>query len=137
MFCKCGIFYSEKCPGHCSVYLPGKPDTFITPDNLGVDVQQTGDDLIADERFQQVMKHGRSIHDDLKVNPNGELVQMARALIEFNWGAAPKNWDRGLVDRMMNKTYSQRLVIAGALLAAEIDRVNLLAQIHAANAKSS
>jgi hypothetical protein len=38
----------------------------------------------------------------------------------------PVDWNEDIFNRMMNKPYKKRLVIAGALLAAEIDRLNLV-----------
>ncbi len=38
----------------------------------------------------------------------------------------PKEWDKTITEKMLNKNYKQRLVIAGALIAAEIDRLELI-----------
>lgn len=39
---------------------------------------------------------------------------------EFNY---PENWDKAIFDKMISKPWKQRLIIAGALIAAEIDRI--------------
>ncbi len=36
----------------------------------------------------------------------------------------PEGWNKELHNKMMNKPYKDRLIIAGALIAAEIDRIN-------------
>jgi hypothetical protein len=99
----------------------------------GVDTRKSGDELISEERAEQVLKHNRPIAYDLRANQNGELISMAGALIHDAFDMIPATWDQIIAKHMMAKTYVQRLVIAGALIAAEIDRLNLLAQITHAN----
>lgn len=101
----------------------------------GVNTTKSGDELIGEERMEQVFKHNYPIAKDIGRNGNGELIMMAEALIHHKYAMAPDNWDRGKVDKMMGKTYHQRLVIAGALIAAEIDRLNLQAKIRYNNRK--
>jgi len=36
----------------------------------------------------------------------------------------PKGWDHKIWEKMCHKNYKKRLIIAGALIAAEIDRLN-------------
>ena len=38
----------------------------------------------------------------------------------------PEGWSFELFKKMCNKPYKERLVIAGALIAAEIDRLNAI-----------
>jgi len=38
----------------------------------------------------------------------------------------PKDWDFTTWRKMMKKSYKKRLIIAGALIAAEIDRMNMI-----------
>jgi hypothetical protein len=97
----------------------------------GVDITKTGDELIAIERDEQVMKHGHTIASDLKKNNNGELLSAALSIIGGAELIYPRTWDIGIFNRSSTKTRQQRLVIAGALIAAEIDRLNLLAQVQA------
>lgn len=91
---------------------------------------KTGIELIAAEREEQIKKHSRTIEDDVKYNSNGELALGAEMLLakEHEEGIDPESypdgWDREICDRMMRKPYEERLVIAGALIAAEIDRLN-------------
>lgn len=87
----------------------------------------TGSELISQEREEQIKKHGRSIEDDINENEDGQLSLAARILsqptIEDAQGP-PYMWDSPIWYKMIKKSYKERLIIAGALLAAEIDRMN-------------
>jgi len=86
---------------------------------------KTGIELITEERIEQVEKHKRTITKDILNNPNGELMAAARLLLypDATASQAPNNWDKIIWNRMRNKTVRQRLIIAGALIAAELDRL--------------
>jgi len=89
-----------------------------------------GAQLIVQERQEQLEKHGRSVDRDIKENDGFQLVHAASILCtpnpdhtpEVNTDA-PYGWDEELWEKMLNKDYKQRLIIAGALIAAEIDRI--------------
>lgn len=91
----------------------------------------TGIELIAQERKEQIEKHGRSLRHDSEVNDSGQLVVMAELLliseheegVEPSW--FPDDWDENLVYKMLHKSPIEKLTIAGALIAAEIDRLQL------------
>lgn len=91
---------------------------------------KTGIQLIAKERYEQLTKHGYSLKSDRDNKVNNELSQMARLLLdpdvfyEVDIELIPDGWNEDICRKMMLKTYPERLVIAGALIAAEIDRVN-------------
>lgn len=85
----------------------------------------TGIELIAKERKEQVIKHGISIEDDAGQNSDCELSNGAIAVLLANIDEFPEKWDRKKCRKMMQKSYRKRLVIAGALLAAELDRILL------------
>lgn len=85
----------------------------------------TGVELIAQEREEQINKHGRTYVGDLKYK-HGELKLAATALVTNNPKFFPFDWDETVCDKMINKTYKERLVVAGALIAAEIDRLQNL-----------
>lgn len=85
---------------------------------------KTGIELIAEERKRQIEKEGWSPeHDDQ--HKNGELAQAAAcyainklpvpARLSFPW---PQHWDK-------RKKHDRKksLIIAGALIAAELDRL--------------
>lgn len=90
--------------------------------------QLTGVELIAKERQEQLLKHGRSILLDVTFNNNKELIQGARELLNQHPAIMgfPKEWHPPVVHRMASKNYKERLIIAGALIAAEIDRLQYL-----------
>jgi len=83
---------------------------------------KTGINLIAQERKEQLEKHNRKIEDDVYDNCNGELMQGALALLTTSINF-PSWWDEDNCVRMNNKPLKERIVIAGALLAAELDRL--------------
>lgn len=104
---------------------------------------KTGLELIAQERREQIEKHGRTLETDRTENNHYQLSQAASLMCyvdpeevgaqylsdednpDFNH-CAPSDWDGTVWNRMMNKEYKDRLVIAGALIAAEIDRLQAL-----------
>jgi hypothetical protein len=99
----------------------------------GVDYMKTGDELITQERDRQV-EMGYVIARDLAVNNMEELERMAivllrPAIVNLVPGIIPQHWNKATVERMINKTMQQRRVIAGALIAAQIDVDNLKHQI--------
>ena len=89
-------------------------------------MKKTGIELIAIERQEQIEKHGRTIEYDRKFNSSGQLQQGALALIHEHFGDFPAIWDDNLCSKMFAKPLKERLVIAGALIAAEIDRLQAL-----------
>lgn len=79
---------------------------------------------VAKERNEQIKKHGRSIADDAVYNNKGQLPLAAMRLI-LGEDIAPIGWSGPLWDKMISKSYRERLKIASALLIAEIDRIDL------------
>jgi len=97
--------------------------------------KKPGTELIAQERREQVEKHGRSLKRDIAENTADQLSDGASMLaLNFPKGCleiedvvehhCPEGWDNGIWEKMANKPYAKRLVIAGALIAAELDRIN-------------
>lgn len=97
--------------------------------------QKTGIELIAIERQEQIEKHKVLIENDVVENSERQLAIGAIALIrqgawkdEFEVSSIlswmPENWNPNLCYAMAKKSYKDRLIIAGALIAAEIDRIN-------------
>jgi len=84
--------------------------------------------LILKERFQQKSKHGIRVIDDVANNSKGQLLHGAAKLIlsgssHINF---PASWDPNVCKKMEAKTLKEKLIIAGALIAAEIDRIQAL-----------
>lgn len=90
--------------------------------------------LIEAERLEQFEKHGYTLQDD-RQHVAGELEHAALFAITgaANWW--PDGWDLGTRNKIGQKPLQERLVIAAALLAAEIDR--LLAAEHLGGAHTS
>ena len=86
---------------------------------------KTGGELIADERHEQLFKHGHSVENDKNFFSEGQLKEAAVALVTHD-NYVPDNWNVEQFNYMMRKPELQRLIIAGALIAAEIDRLQSL-----------
>lgn len=81
------------------------------------------------ERQEQIIKHKRTIEHDRKVNRNGQLVTAAMWCVEL----AEKNslefyhwpWDERSISNhiTLKKSPLEKVVIAGAFLMAEQDRI--------------
>lgn len=88
---------------------------------------KTGVELIAEERQEQIEKHGFDIQNDEDYSQN-ELIKAALFAInpdQFEW---PYHWGQVFRSKIKNKPNAvERLKIAGALIAAEIDRIQTLA----------
>jgi len=93
---------------------------------------KTGIELIAAERQEQIEKHGRTVEMDVKENYETELSYFAGLICHANANSAdvmsylPPKWDKVICKHILSKPYKQRLIIAGALIAAEIDRLNAI-----------
>lgn len=99
--------------------------------------RKTGIELIAKERESQQIKHKRTIADDVQYNCNGELIWAAGLLAtvpdqeieaskEMLIHTVLKSWNGPILDKMVSKPYKERLIVAGALIAAELDRLNAI-----------
>lgn len=90
----------------------------------------TGIELIAKERQEQIEKHGRTVHKDSIDNYDSQLSLGALMLLSVDYeegidpASYPEGWDHEICMKMIGKSYKERLIIAGALIAAELDRLN-------------
>lgn len=83
--------------------------------------QKTGVQLIAEERQEQIEKHGYYISTDAQFHREGELIKAALFAInpwQFEW---PFHWNKQGRDKVLGKSKIDRLKVAGAFIAAEID----------------
>lgn len=95
---------------------------------------KTGIELIAEERREQIEKHGFNLVQDEQYYQNNELVNAAIYSLTLDRNKYPDNWEFWFHDNMIKKQERmseeefliERLKIAGALIAAEIDRVQNL-----------
>lgn len=90
-----------------------------------------GAELIVAERMKQIHKHGRTKAYDYNNNEEGQLQFAAHSLLAHElyeqaevYDNLPRGWDEEHWCRMCNKSNKERLIIAGALIAAELDRVS-------------
>lgn len=100
---------------------------------------KTGIELIAEERSEHPSKHGRTILDDVQNNDRGQLALAAGFLInscdlseepeDLIREYCPPGWDEEIWLKMTRKTYKKRIIIAGSLLAGELDRLNWLESV--------
>ena len=89
-------------------------------------MKKTGIELIAAERQEQIEKHGYSVKVDTAINKLQQLPDAAITLLEespHELTAPPMGWNSTTWAKMISKPYKERLIIAGALIAAEIDRL--------------
>ena len=90
---------------------------------------KSGIELIAYERQEQIIKYGSVIDEKARENGRYQLAIAASKLLAFpaevpNYQIPPTEWDIDVFKKMIEKPYKERLVIAGALIAAELDRLN-------------
>jgi hypothetical protein len=88
----------------------------------GPEQTATGAELIAQERLEQIEKHGYNVERDVMIHPDGKLIAAAWELTEDR-ALLPEGWHAPTWERMLSKPKKERLIIAGALIAAEIDRL--------------
>lgn len=94
---------------------------------------KTGIELIAEERQEQIEKHGWTKKHDDDTHDNGELVRAACAIAYDSEPDKPANfsapnWAWEIREHKQNSKRKvvekiERLKVAGALIAAEIDRL--------------
>lgn len=95
----------------------------------------TGIELIAQERQKQIDKYGFTGYHHAN-HPEwyeeGQLISAATMLADYDPSKSPNdlyrdivplNWDKEWWQRMCDKPLLERLQIAGALIASEIDRL--------------
>jgi hypothetical protein len=84
---------------------------------------------IAREREEQLTKHQRTVVDDALFNDDEQLASAAMELISSTPDPGFCDeiaWNPTIWEHMTGKSYRDRLIIAGALIAAEIDRLDYI-----------
>jgi len=87
----------------------------------------TGADLITKERKDQLKKHGYTLSYDSALNHSCQLSYAASILAKKHVNIKedlPVSWDNEIWLKLLQKPHKDRLIIAGALMAAEWDRIN-------------
>lgn len=91
-------------------------------------MKKSGVQLIAEERSEHFTKHNHTVEKDVKFNSEGQLAYAASVMTinnaDLTFINPPKNWERVYWDKLIRKSYEERLVKAGSFIAAEIDRLN-------------
>ena len=91
----------------------------------------TGIELIAIERQEQIEKHGFDNEYTLshpEYYAEKQLTLVAREMLTNAPSVVrfPSTWDNyNTINKMVSKPYKERLIIAGALIAAELDRLTI------------
>lgn len=83
----------------------------------------TGIEKIAQEREEQKIKHGWSLDIHEKSYRNGELIEAALYCLDPIDRKWPIHWDVEFEVKILNKTEEQRIVVAGAFCAFEVDNI--------------
>ncbi len=99
-------------------------------------IMKTGIELITEERQKQIDKHGFTAeHHALNSEKWYDDLQLQRAsyyLLDENTREEdipiriPSNWNKEWFMNLNRRDRKERLIIAGALIAAELDRINYL-----------
>lgn len=88
---------------------------------------KTGIELITIERKEQIKKHEYTVQHDRGEHYEGELLDTANFAITYNDSIIPSGFSE-FKSKMSYKNKIQRLVCAGALIAAEIDRLQQISK---------
>lgn len=107
------------------VYSNSYPHIFLT---IKIKKMKTGIELITEERKKQIEKHGRTAMHDAQNNDFGQLKDAAIMLMDGypsqdEDNSEPFKWNEAAWSKLTEKPKVERLIIAGALIAAEIDRL--------------
>ena len=93
--------------------------------------KKSGAQLIAEERKEQIKKHGFDVTNDEDYS-NMELIQAALFCIDAGTPVGhglktykewPQYWGTRFENKILNKDRVNQLRVAGAFIAAEIDRI--------------
>jgi len=113
--------YSQKSPIDILIELAER--VIAEPEVKPIESFSEGIDLITKEREEQILKHGFTrAHDNEHVDE--ELLKAAIFILTENWDWFPaKTWKIEWGARFLDKGKLEKLAVAGALVAAEIDRL--------------
>lgn len=88
---------------------------------------KTGIELMSEERQKQITKHGFTGEHHFNHPEWYDKHQLIEASMKLSYvipnDEAPYNWDKDWFSHLCNRPYEERLIISGALIAAEIDRI--------------
>lgn len=84
---------------------------------------KTGIELIAQERQEQIEKHGFTVDSDIQYEAQ-ELLWAAQYCLTGFIAHWPSGWSIQLRDKIAGKSQVERLAVSGAFIAAHIDLIN-------------
>lgn len=90
-------------------------------------IMKTGIELITEERQKQIDKHGftaehHAMHPEWY--DKGQLIEAAHKLsFVMSNDETPENWDAEWFSNLCRRPHQERLIIAAALVASELDRL--------------
>lgn len=91
--------------------------------------KETGLSLVVSERLRVLQNINRGRANDLWLYQDKQLVRVAKDILYLSKKPSlmsflnPCNWDKKTWDKMIHSSYKRRLVIAGQLIVAELDRI--------------
>jgi hypothetical protein len=79
--------------------------------------------MVSEMRLEQIEKHGFTIEWDQKHRTQGDLLQLAKYIIEANEDNMPSGFDPTFIKQIFfhHPDRNEQLAIAASLIAAEID----------------
>lgn len=89
--------------------------------------KESGFKSILKERINQVVKHKFSLEKDANYK-SGQLLKASRFCITLNNSDWPHLWRKDIRDHIKTHSLDDRIVIAGAFMAAEVDRLRGISQ---------
>lgn len=92
-------------------------------------MKKSGIELIKEEREKQITKHGFTAehhHNHPEWYDKDQLIDAVSTLTikKIKSCGVPINWDESWFSDLCNRSYKERLIISGALIAAELDRLS-------------
>ena len=92
---------------------------------------KTAIELVANERKEQIEKHGHRVIDDVafnstRVKPFNMLplrVAVGNLMGIVGGIPYPEHWNKEAIEKLESKTELEKLITAGAFICAEIDRL--------------
>ena len=84
---------------------------------------KTAKELIDQELKEQREKHGYDLTHDVQVNNECQLYHAAIKIQGSELNPPPENWNTFIWNKITGKPKKERLIISGAFLKAEIERL--------------
>ena len=85
-------------------------------------MEKTAIELVAQERKEQIEKHGFTPEKDDKLD-SGEMLRLANYIISADSDYKPEHWDNEYFMKVFSKPRIEQLSIAGAMVIAEMERL--------------